>query len=71
MDANDNAGHLNHRVVQSFSRASSLLQDLAIFTTHGISGKKNPRQLMDAWDLKMHKPWWWTRRGYYGIFHAV
>ncbi|PMZ85066.1 hypothetical protein C1X61_29225 [Pseudomonas sp. FW215-T2] len=25
MDANDNAGHLNHRVVQSFSRASSLL----------------------------------------------
>ncbi|WP_223530658.1 hypothetical protein, partial [Pseudomonas sp. GL-R-19] len=23
-----------------------------------ISGKKNPRQLMDAWDLKMHKPWW-------------
>jgi len=26
---------------------------------------------MDAWDLKMHKPWWWTRRGYYGIFHAV
>src|SRR5471030_843891 len=23
-----------------------------------IAGKKNPRQLMDAWDLKMHKPWW-------------
>src|SRR3990167_1142126 len=20
--------------------------------------KKNPKQLMDAWDLKMHKPWW-------------
>jgi hypothetical protein len=26
MDANDNAGHLNDRVAQSFSRASSLLQ---------------------------------------------
>jgi hypothetical protein len=26
MDANDNAGHLNDRVVQSFSRASSLLR---------------------------------------------
>jgi len=26
MDANDNAGNLNERVVQSFSRASSLLQ---------------------------------------------
>lgn len=23
-----------------------------------ISGKKNPKQLMEAWDLKMHKPWW-------------
>jgi len=26
MDANDNAGYLNDRVVQRFSRASSLLQ---------------------------------------------
>jgi hypothetical protein len=26
MDANDNAGHLNDRVVQSFSRAGSLLR---------------------------------------------
>jgi hypothetical protein len=23
-----------------------------------IAGKKNPKQLMEAWDLKMHKPWW-------------
>ena len=21
------------------------------------AGKKNPKQLMEAWDLKMHKPW--------------
>ena len=23
-----------------------------------IQAKKNPGQLMDARDLKMHKPWW-------------
>jgi hypothetical protein len=23
-----------------------------------ISGKKKPKQLMEAWTLKMHKPWW-------------
>jgi hypothetical protein len=29
-----------------------------IFAAPLIQGKKNPRQLMDARDLKMHKPWW-------------
>jgi hypothetical protein len=23
-----------------------------------FQAKKNPKQLMEAWDLKMHKPWW-------------
>jgi hypothetical protein len=32
--------------------------DLLILTTDQIPGKKNPGQLMDARDLKMHKPWW-------------
>jgi len=32
--------------------------DLLILTTGQIAGKKNPGQLMDARDLKMHKPWW-------------
>jgi len=48
------AACLTHRVVRFASKPAPT----AFAPAYGISGKKNPRQLMDARDLKMHKPWW-------------
>jgi hypothetical protein len=44
--------------LRSVARPSGEIERRNFSQLRQIAGKKNPKQLMEAWDLKMHKPWW-------------